>query len=139
MDKMRFVRPCASLVALLLLLVVVSVSFAADSDSRKGVRGKVNTPADTSGQVITSLENDPRAVVKEGFFYGIDKGRVSLMPQDSNRKTSYRLEEDYNLYYLNEDGLLEEITLEFVPPHSIIKLILIEGQVREMILLLRSS
>ena len=79
-------------------------------------------------------ETNPLAVTKEGFFYGIDRGRIALADVDSGRKSSYRIEEDYRIFFENE-----EIPLAQIPPHSLVKLVLIEGQVREMILLLRSS
>lgn len=91
--------------------------------------------ADQKAEVkIPTAEQDPLAVVKEGFFGGIIDGRVRLHDMTSGKITSYRLEEDYLIF---QDEL--EITLDDIPPHSIVKLVLIEGQVREILLLLRSS
>jgi len=89
---------------------------------------------ESSPTVVPTAEMNPLAVVKEGFFYGIDKGRVTLADVDSGRKATYRLEEHYRVFHENA-----ELPLEHIPPHSIVKLVLIEGQVREIILVLRAS
>ena len=81
-----------------------------------------------------SLENNPGAIVKTGFFVGISKGRVTYMDMNTHRKYSYRLEEGYRVLYQEEI-----VPLTTIVPHSIVKLVMIEGQVLEIILVQRSS
>lgn len=86
------------------------------------------------GQHFESAENHPLAVMKEGIFTGVADQRISIADLKSNRPSVYRLEENYRILFNDE-----EIALYDINPNSIIKLIVIEGQVREIILLLRSS
>jgi len=85
-------------------------------------------------QILPTAENDPSAVIKEGFISKVEKGRVYLQDMNTYRVRQYRLEEDYRIFYNNEVKELYD-----VPPHSIVKLIMIEGQVKEIIVLQRSS
>ncbi len=118
------------IVLLLLLgqLLMIASGLTALAEEPPAVAGNAEQ------QLVPAAEQDPRAVVKEGFFSGIADERVSLDDMNTGRKSSYRLEENYLIF---QDEAV--ITLDDIPPHSIVKLVLIEGQVREIILLLRSS
>ena len=122
------------LIVTLILLAGLTVAHAAKYTGRNNDTGEKKYQSDTGEKTYQSAEADPRAVVKEGFYGGVSKERITLKNMKTHKKASYRLEPDYRNFF-NE----QEFELRRIPPSSIIKLILIEGQVREIILLEMSS
>ena len=91
------------------------------------------------GRAYQSLENNPLAIVKEGLYVGIEQDRVSYIDERTGRKVSYRLEPDFKTIYQGLEIDWDELGLVRIPPHSVVKLVLIDGQVCEIILLEVSS
>ena len=90
-------------------------------------------------QVYQSQENDPRAVIKEGLYVGIEKGRVAILEGSKSREKSYRLIEDYHVLYNEQEIDWNAFGYKRIPPHSVVKLVMIDGQIVEIILLEVSS
>jgi len=115
------------------LILFSSLNFSLAQAETQSAKNDLVEPA------YQSLENDPRAVVKTGLFVGIVKDQVSLFEGDNARKKNYRLEPDYKIIFNNQVSDLKELGLSQIPPHSVVKLIMIDGQVCEIILLEVSS
>ena len=130
---------CRAILVLALILFCFAPAMAAAKKERQFVRPDALVevaPAEEKDEVkaVPTAEQNPRSILKSGFFAGIRDGKVSLIDMKSYRKRAYRLKEDYLLFYGEE-----EIELYNIPPSSIVKLIMIEGQVWEIILLQRAS
>jgi hypothetical protein len=74
------------------------------------------------------------AYEKVGFFYGIEKVRVKLKDQETYRVSSYIAAPDMTTSF---EG--EEFDPVRIPPASIVKLIILDAEVIEIILMQRSS
>ena len=68
------------------------------------------------------------------MFGGIQGEKVLLIEEGTYRRWSYLLDEDYTVFYENA-----EYPLDHIPPHSIIKCVLINAEVREIILVHKAS
>lgn len=114
--------------SILVLTVALPVSQAAPR-----VKDKVQK-REAAPQGYVSQENDPRAIIKEGLYAGIEKGKVSLLEGVRSIKRSYRLEEDYKIIFNGLEVDWKALGLIRIPPYSSVKLIMFEGQVREIVL-----
>lgn len=117
--------------ALGLSLVAPADCFAAMANIRPS-SGEQVQPAKTSGYV--SAAENPLAITKEGFFVGKLKGRIVIQQTGTYREVSYLPTENMVVTH-NE----EEIELRNLLVHSIVKLVLIDGMVAEIILIEESS
>ena len=129
------------LLVLLLFCAVVCLPSAAAASTGKGDRGKVARSAsddansDSPGSAaVPTAENDPRAYTKEGLFVGVEDNKAVLIDEDTYRHWSYLLHDDYKVFYENA-----EYPLDWIIKGYIVKYVLIDGEVREIILLHRSS
>ena len=132
-------------IIILVLVVFFSVATAPVSEAARKAAvdqkagGQDIASQETDGQTYLSLENNPRAVVKEGLFVGFEKERVAILTGSKSKKQTYRIDEDYRVLYNEQEIDWEEVDLKQIPPHSIVKLVMIEGQVVEIILVEVSS
>ena len=127
-------------IIILVLVVFFSVATAPVSEAaRKVPVGQQADGQQADGQAYLSLENNPRAVVKEGLFVGFEKERVAILLGSKSKKQTYRIDEDYRVLYNEQEIDWEEVDLKQIPPHSIVKLVMIDGQVVEIILVEVSS
>ncbi len=119
------------LVGLLPQLVVPAAEAAQPANNNGDPRGGV--------QVYHSQENNPRAVVKEGLFVGIGAQRVAILEGRKSKKKSYRLDEAYRVIYNGQEVDWQAFSFKQIPPHSIVKLVMIDGLIVEIILVEVSS
>ncbi len=120
--------------ALLVSAFGFSVSFAAPRGAAEVTESVVQEqPA------YMSQADDPRAVIKEGLYVGISKDNVSILEGVRSTKRSYRLEEDYKTVFNGQEIDWKALGMGRIPPHSVVKLIMFEGQVREIVLVEVSS
>ena len=106
------------------LLIVVAPAWSA-SKARAG---------DTSHRFSNNPEMAKKAIEKLGYFHGIEKGRVILTDQKTYRKSMYIAAQDM---IFTDQG--QEIDVLEIWPSSLVKLILINFEVVEIILLQESS
>jgi len=148
MNQLKRINIVSVLTVLLLVVVFCGTTPADDLRGKKGLHGKQSFKIGSSESATTttptvSLADDPLAIIKEGKMDKSLTGYLSLIDIISRRKTTFRLEEGYNV--LNENANYtdldsdKQLSLDDVPNSSIVRLILIEGQVREIILLQRPS
>ena len=135
MNNWRPIIDAFKSIIILVLIVFFSVATAPVSEAAR----KIAVDQETDGQTYLSLENNPRAVVKEGLFVGFEKERVAILTGSKSKKQTYRIDEDYRVLYNEQEIDWEEVDLKQIPPHSIVKLVMIDGQVVEIILVEVSS
>ena len=85
-------------------------------------------------ETYRSAAENPQAIIKQGFLIRLQGGFASFSPIDSSRIDRYRL--DPGCVAIDNQT---EIPLKEIPSSAIVELILIEGQVHEIILLARPS
>ena len=107
--------------------------------NKKSVENDLGDSASTGGAVYLSQEADPRAILKDGFYAGIVDNQVSILEGSQMKKRSYRLEEGYKVVFNGQEVDWKTLGFIRVPPHSVVRLVIFEGQVREIVLVEVSS
>lgn len=85
-----------------------------------------------------------KAVEKTGFYKEIANDRVSILDEKSYRKLTYMVGKDMIVTIVTqgpeqEQELVQEIEPGALLPHSIVKLIIVDAEVVEIVLLQESS
>lgn len=130
LQRFHFVQNLALI--LLILLVSGSLVFAEQKTSYPDI----DQPKE---DIYQSKQNHPAAIIKDGFYGGIENNRVTLVDTNTYRKSTYRLAPDYKILHGNHEIDWEQLGLIRIPPDSIVRLVLFDGQVHEIILLEVSS
>lgn len=123
---------------LCLTSIVSALGFSLSSAAPRVANEVTESNVQEQSAYVTQ-EDDPRAIVKQGFYVGIDKGNVSILEGKKSTKRTFRLEENYKFIFNGQEIDWKALGLGRIPPHSIVKLIMFEGQVREIVLVEVSS
>ena len=123
---------------LCLTLLVSALGFSVSFAAPRGA-AEVTESVAQEQPAYMSQEEDPRAIIKEGLYVGISKDNVSIIEGVRSTKRSYRLEENYKVVFNGQEIDWKALGMGRIPPHSVVKLIMFEGQVREIVLVEVSS
>ena len=112
-------------VSLLLAVLVFTATPVCSAEKRAG---------DTSHRFGGEKATYKSAIEKVGFYNGIIKERVTILDENSYRKLKYIVHSNMIVTYQEQ-----EIEWQSLLPHSIVKLIIVDAEVVEIILLQESS
>ena len=89
---------------------------------------------DTSHRFADKKEAYKSAIEKTGFYNGIVNERVTILDEKSYKKMTYLIDPSMTVTYQEQ-----EIEWQSLLPHSIVKLIVIDAEVVEIVLIQESS
>ena len=129
-DK-SFPRQVSMLLVAILLMVTPTLSVHAQT-------------GDDSPRYGADQRSYEGAIEKVGFYLNISRDRVTIIDEKSYRKRSYQMAADMiitrqNQDYKNSQEPRVEIDQRSLFPHSLVKLIVVDAEVIELILIQESS
>lgn len=121
----KIMRRLFGLASFVLVTMLIFVAPAWSSKSRAG---------DTSHRFGDKKAAYRGAIEKTGFYIGIDRERVSILDETSYKKLRYIVASHMIVTHQEQ-----EIEWQSLLPHSIVKLIIVDAEVVEIVLLQESS